>query len=35
MTDQTNYARQNITELKLDYDQMISQRHESYGPELV
>ena len=30
MTDQTNYVRQNRTELELDYDQITGQRHDSY-----
>ena len=35
MKDQTNYVRQNRTELKLDYDQITGQRHDSYDPESI
>ena len=35
MTDQTSYVRQNRTELKLDYDQISSQRHDFCDPEPV
>ena len=35
MTDQTYYVRQNRTELKLYYDQIIGQKHDSYDPESV
>ena len=35
MTDQTYYVWQNITELKLHYDQLTGQRHDMYKTELV
>ena len=35
MTYQTSYVRQNRTELKLNYDQMTSQRPDSHDPEPI
>ena len=35
MTDQTNYVGQNRTELKWDYNQMTSQRHDSYDLDAI
>ena len=35
MTDQNSYVRQTRNKLKLDYDQMTSQRHDSYDPESI
>ena len=35
MTYQTNDVRQNRAKLKLGYDQITGQRHDSYDPESV
>ena len=35
MTDKTTYVRQNRTAMKQDYDQMTTQKHDSYGPDAM